>query len=581
MHIVLVSTWDIKCGISLYTENLYREIADQGHQVTVLAEVAEERNRRYEVSEDGVVRCWKRGDSWKPLLELIRGLRGVDVVNVQHEMSYCWEPHLWHQLINGLHAAGLPVMVTYHTIPFAPNPITDNPEVDGIIVCNPKAREAMIRRGWPAERVWRVQHGVFPPCPPPPPRGERTRLAVYGFLAGQKGYSEVMEAMQRLSPKHPDLRLTIFGSLSEYIKERQEAYYYDDLRREITHRGLQNRVAVLMGFPHQEMLHHMLADHDILVLYYRSVSVGYCESGALHTGFAACRPTIVSTAHHFDCSPETADVVLKAASVDDLTLTIDRLVNDSEYYDQRLAAVREFSVGRPVGAAAGEYVQAFEALLADEQVADIVASAAEQREPALPLLGVVLLSTSSRPALLDRAIQSVSDTSPGIPVVVVDPVAAPETVDLMRTKWDMVTYICSGGLQRTSGAGARLMESLRMGMEALPARYAKVVTEDDVMLRGWHDEHERLCRVGASLITCAGIFQNATAGQTQLLDKDVLVSTQVCLSRQALAELGGGPQPGTGATAGIGEWLDRIRSAGYGGAHVPVNCFLRSAASPL
>ncbi len=130
MNRLLISPWDIKCGISLYAENLYREIKEQGHRVTILAEEADERNRRYEVEEEGVTRCWKRGANWQNLLELVGGFHEADVVNIQHEMSYCWDQHLWNQLLRGLHEHGVPVVVTYHTIPFAPNGVTDNPEME-------------------------------------------------------------------------------------------------------------------------------------------------------------------------------------------------------------------------------------------------------------------------------------------------------------------------------------------------------------------------------------------------------------------------------------------------------------------
>ncbi len=554
MNILLIAPWDIKCGISLYTENLYREIRGLGHNVSILAEEADERNRRFEVPEDGVVRCWRRCGHWQSLLELARGLRGIDIVNVQHETSYCWEPHLWHQLIHGLHEIGLPVVATYHTIPYTPNGVTDNPEVDGIIVCNPKARQAMVRRGWPADRIWRTQHGILPPCEPPtrPPQG---RLAVCGFLTGQKGYSEVMQAMELLLPKHPDVRLSIFGSISEHIKDRQEDYYYDHLRHEVSRRGLQDRVAMLMGFPHQEMLQRLLADHDILTLYYQTASVGYCESGALHTGLAACRPIVVSEAHHFDCSPEMEPYLLKASSVQELSSVLDRLLSDPDFYFQACARVHELALSRPLVKAAQEYVACFEAVLKTNEVPS------RQRGP-LALLGALVLSCS-KTALLDRAVQSISDTSPGIPVVVVDTVGSHDAADLMRGKWGMVTYICA--------RGALIGDAVRLGVEALGARYVKIVREDNVMLNGWYDEHRALCQRGFPLISCAGVRLNGNTG-FDLLREEVRVSTQVCVDREAFSSLGGLVKVDVQAEAR--EWWERFKQGGFQTSHVPVSCFL-------
>ncbi len=559
MKVLLIAPWDIKCGISLYTENVYREIVAQGHDVIILSETADERNRRFEVTEDGVIRCWRRGEHWRYLLELASGFRDREIVNIQHEMSYCWEPHLWHQLLSGLHEHGLPVVVTYHTIPYAMSAITDNPEADGVIVCNPKARDAMIRRGWAADRIWRIQHGVLSSYSSPK-RRPLGRLAIYGFLAGQKGYSETMEAMERLLPGHPNLCLTIFGSLSEHIKDRQEAYYYDNLRREIVSRGLQDRVTVLMGFPHQKMLHTLLADHDILVLYYNMGAAGYCESGALHTGLATGRPVIVSDAHHFDCSPDMESALLRAGSVSSLSALIDRLLSDSDFYVKCCRNVRNFAKSRPIQRAAREYVEVFNTVSGKYQYS-------RPNPSRLSLIGAIIFSRGRRP-LLNRALNSLVESSPEIPIVVVDTAGRWESLRNMGGEWDNISYLCTEG--RSS------FESLRIGIETLPALYAKIVNEEDIMLTGWFEEHARQCRRNSPLVWCNGLTLSANS-KLSPLDNEVVISSQLCIHRDVIATMGG--LEGIDVESQTAAWFKCITDGGYIPSHIPISCFVRDSLS--
>ena len=523
VRILLISTWDVKCGISVYAENLVQPLRMQGHIVTVLAEHAWDRYRRYEVSEDRVFRCWRRGETWENLLEIVQTLaqnEKFDIVNIQHEMSYCHDSSSWRNLIGALRGRGWPVVVTYHTVPYSRDSVVNYRGVDGVIVATPTGHDALMRRGASVETTQLIFHGNQPPLPLPQkvPTG---RLIVCGFLAGQKGYAEAMDVVQDLLPRHGGMRLTIMGAIAENIKDAQEAYYYDELRREIRHRGLQSRVAVLMGFPHEEMLEQYIADHDITVLYYQNALSGYCASGALGSALSASRPVIVSRSSHFDCSPAIEEGVFRAAGKEEVREYVDRLLTDPTLYTEVCERVRVCATSRTFTQKAQEYASFF------ERIIQTTRSAADLSVKDAPLaqLGAIVLGKVSDPAL-DATIEHVTRTAPHLPFRIVATDAASRNEDAGE---EMRTELQSNA--ETALNDAVTEARIQKIAESFAVRYIKFIRAGDQLPDNWLTLHLEAMEKGAALIISP--FTPTEVSSAASLPTALSVG-QMCLDRNAL-----------------------------------------------
>jgi len=560
MRLGVITPWDYKCGISVYAEHLVNHLRKLGHEVLVFANHGDERDRRFEADEEGVERCWEHDEAFPQLLSCVEAAGPLDAVNIQHELYYCSKPHLWNQLLHGLHRLGHRVVVTFHSVPIAANPITDHPEVDAVVATNPLAAEALTARGHAQEHVWFVEHGSLPPCPLPVGEPGR-RLVTFGFLTGTKGYSDLIRVLARLAPDYADVHLTILGSIAWRLQTYQFEYYYCELRKEILALGLSDRVTLWTGFPTEAVLQEAISGHDLSVLYYTPTFPSFASSACLRTAFSAARPVVASECHHFDVPPHAEGAVARAGTPKQLEQTIRRLFDDAEHYREMAHRAHDAALRRPHGAVARDYVRVFETVAQSQDRSRRQATNAASINR--PTVGVVLFTRGDAEGTR-RALHNISETSEGVPVLVVDFAREGSVESFVRQEYSTVGYVRQPDIDP--------FEALAVAGALLDARYAKLMPDSQVLLPGWEEDLAAASRSGVAALTCAAFVRNSETGKSEVRG-DVVSLGQLCVAREALRAVtaaspyAGGrrrqEQSGDGSLEPAAELLERLRESGY------------------
>jgi glycosyltransferase involved in cell wall biosynthesis len=110
----LVSTYNKKCGIATYTENLYRELKNHIKTNVISSRI---RDRADPSDESGVVPAWDI-DTVTVLDDIVNAASalGNKIIHIQHEFGIFRDNESLKVLISMLRGAGFKVIVTMHTI---------------------------------------------------------------------------------------------------------------------------------------------------------------------------------------------------------------------------------------------------------------------------------------------------------------------------------------------------------------------------------------------------------------------------------------------------------------------------------
>lgn len=408
MRIALISPWGSPCGISVYAGDVYQELVRQGHEVKVLAN---EEPLPTEVKSLAipVKRCWVLGEkpSWRIEREL--SLFKPDLIHVQHEIGYFSPDATWQDWLAFLETYHRPIVVTYHSLPDIPTPITDSPVTCAIV---PSPIGASLLQSRVNQPVFNIEHAVDGPIDLKTRAPEPNSLITFGFLSKSKGYGRILQAMKQLEDELPDLTLTIVAALTSRWQGPQMEYF-NELLAEIHDLGMADRVDVSCGFRTMRELKSILARKSVGVLHYdrteklmhsvtggttasmhggaatsiaastasmmmagtsspnailESLAAGTsilpgaavrCQSGALFRLWSSGIPTIVSKSQYFEVGPELRPAVIEAADQQSLANSIRDLSMNRNQYEAAATHLAK-TVTRTWQDVANEHVAVFE-----------------------------------------------------------------------------------------------------------------------------------------------------------------------------------------------------------------------------
>jgi glycosyltransferase involved in cell wall biosynthesis len=346
----------------------------------------------------------------KPSWRIERELAAFDpaLIHVQHEIGY-FQPHqVWQDWLAFFENFQRPVVVTYHSLPDAPTPITDSLVSCAIV---PSPIGAALLRSRVDMPVVNIEHAVDGPIEVGSQR-EPNSLVTFGFLSKAKGYGRILQAMKQLESELPDLTLTIVAALTSRWQSAQ-MQYFNELLAEIHQLGLAERVDVSCGFRTMREVKSIMRRKSLGVLHYDRTenhmnpvaqassasmtiaqpssprmmgsSMSYadqasasrptweptlmapgtavrCQSAALFRLWSCGVPTIVSKSQYFEVGEQLRSSVIEAADCDALAGSIRELLTDPVRYDnasRQLAA----NVTRTWRDVANDHVTTFERIL--------------------------------------------------------------------------------------------------------------------------------------------------------------------------------------------------------------------------
>jgi hypothetical protein len=287
------------------------------------------------------------------------------VVNLQQELSFCWDPGEWDAALRQIQAV-CPVVVTYHTLPKEPEPVTRNRRPDVVVLTSPRAFEAALKEGWTTDNLAFIPHATARPLSALP--GEvRHRVVTWGILGQGKGYGECLDALKLVLKEFPDAALTIHAALVPGAWSQQVRFFESEVMPGVWQRGLDTKVRVVLGWPSDGDLQALVAEHSVGWLLYHHFDSAWCASASLQVGWSACRPVITSWAHHFDVTPDLQPLVYHTDKVEEVAAKTVALWRDRDAYLALCLRIREHAESRGQVEVAQGYVRVFERVLAHQR----------------------------------------------------------------------------------------------------------------------------------------------------------------------------------------------------------------------
>ena len=301
-HIGFISTWNTKCGIAEYT----RYLAGSLNGETKYSVFADRANQTVRPDENNVSRCWTQSqqplqsrDEVKTLVARILE-RGVDVVSLQYNFGFL-PPEAVDDLVDQLHAHGIPVMITLHA--------TSHPNFSKLAGALRRADAAIVHRREDFAKLLEAgvecavmqNQGIYVPQDQAPrsaiPGSQPLAFTVacFGFFLPPKGILELLQAFEAAVQVNPALRLKLVNSL--YPSAASTAYAAACLRF-AEERRLAERVEIFTEFLDQDEILRELSSADLIVLPYTASTES--SSAAIRLPLASGTPILCSDLALFD-----------------------------------------------------------------------------------------------------------------------------------------------------------------------------------------------------------------------------------------------------------------------------------------
>ena len=277
-----------KGGVAAHTTTLAHELADAGHDVTLISWSHLYPSLLYpgEAAVPGGapdvepfprtlrVLSWARPDTW---LRAGRRLRDMDAIVIVHVIPPVVPAHL--ALLRaagvgrrvgangGLDSAPRTIAITHNVLPHEPRPgdraLMESflSRVDSVIVHSDEQARMAADLG-----AHHVRELDLPPHLPGGPRVPHvdsdgpTRLLALGIVRDYKGVDLLLEAVREV----PDLRVTVAGEMWGDAGRRVKELALEQ--------GLRDRVEVHGGYVPADRIAELMARHDVLALTYRSAT---------------------------------------------------------------------------------------------------------------------------------------------------------------------------------------------------------------------------------------------------------------------------------------------------------------------
>ncbi|MEY9894894.1 glycosyltransferase involved in cell wall biosynthesis [Catenulispora sp. MAP5-51] len=320
LDVVVLSTYPPRqCGIGAFAADLYKSLDDVAPDLDVSVCAVDREGLRYDQEVAWVLDQRDPAAYRRTAADLAAA--GTDAVLIQHEFGIYGgtDGALVASFASELSAAGVPYLVTLHSVPAAPT----RGQADVLrrlcrgaaaaTVLSPTARRLAGAAGIRADRWETIAHGA-PEALHHPARGpaqtsvrpevaamldelaHRTVVSTFGLLSPDKGLETAIAAVADLARDLPDLSYVIAGATHPDIVRRHGERYRDELGKLVAELGAADRVRFLDFFLTHAELAELLAHTTVFLTPYRSRD--RVSSGALTYALAAGRP-VVSTSFFY------------------------------------------------------------------------------------------------------------------------------------------------------------------------------------------------------------------------------------------------------------------------------------------
>lgn len=292
IRIAVIGVWKIQCGISTYTEYLVDELSKLVKECKVFAEISD--------TEDGVHRCWKRGE---PLSGLIKAVNDYDpdIVMIQHEYGIFPDAKYWLSLVAGLKCSR--IFTALHSVYRHKDKAVCEAVIPNIIVHTDIAKEVLVNEKKVAAKISVIPHGCLPPTDQSKLwniyRSKHTFMQ-FGFGFEYKGWENSIATCAELKKRYKDVFFTGVFSESSFSKNLHDKYY-QKLQLLIDELDVRDNVAIIRGFQSEEILDCILRTNNCMVLPYvdNKEHQVFAVTGAARLAMRSGIPVVTSSVPFF------------------------------------------------------------------------------------------------------------------------------------------------------------------------------------------------------------------------------------------------------------------------------------------
>ena len=312
--IAILSTYPPRrCGISCFTSHLYRGFVEVAPDLDVSVCAVDREGFRYGSEVTAVLDQEDAASHRKTAAAL--AVAGVEAVLVEHEFGIYGGPDgSWITSFTAeLSAAGVPYLVTLHTVPAKPSRRQASVlqclcrDAAAVTVFSPTAQQLAAAAGIRAERFVTVPHGA-PEALRSPDRERSGRsvrrevaealaelagatvVSTFGLISPNKGLETAIAAVADLVGDLPDLHYVIAGATHPEIVRRHGEGYRRTLGELIDDLGVGDHIRFLDFFLTDAEVSALLACSTAFLTPYRSQD--QIGSGALTFALAAGCPVV-------------------------------------------------------------------------------------------------------------------------------------------------------------------------------------------------------------------------------------------------------------------------------------------------
>lgn len=334
LRVAGICNWGDQCGIATYSEQIVPELRKHVKEVKIFAEEMD--------GDDSVIRCWKRGQSCTGLIEKIREY-APDVVFIQHEFGIFPKATHFLKLLEMLD--GIPYVITLHSVYEHLDKTICTSYIKNIITHSQNGYDCLCRMGHRGQ-VFVLPHGcnfydkveplwnIF--------QNEKT-IIQFGFGFEYKGLDQAVEAVSILknrSDEFKDIFYCFLCSESNHTRSIQTRYY-NEIRKLVEEKGLEDNVVVLRGYLSEEHMQNFLRTAKLAVFPYKNDphNTVYGSSGAVRKAMSNGIPVIASDCHLFD---DLEGVVPRPSNPKELADEIAKVFTSSDHKVEMLRKSQTF-----------------------------------------------------------------------------------------------------------------------------------------------------------------------------------------------------------------------------------------------
>jgi glycosyltransferase involved in cell wall biosynthesis len=323
-----VSTWNSRCGIASYSENLGSALPIEHFLV-----LANRSNDLTKKDAANVIRCWDTGeeDDLQRILEIIIGRQLTDVV-IQFNFSF-FKLESLAGLLTALHAKGIRCYLFLHSTADVKPPH----EPKSLSTISPALRQVErlfvhsiqdlnnLKNCRIVDNAAIFPHGVG--TQPLLARSTQDKkkskiIATSGFILPHKGIQELIKAFEILRAEDPELKLLLLNALYPVGISEEE---WCKCQVKIAQSPYRSDITMINDYLPEEEIHQKLSQAEVIV--YPCQDTQESSSASVRMGLATGRPVATSPLAIF---ADVADVVyfLPGITPEDIAAGIKKLLAD-------------------------------------------------------------------------------------------------------------------------------------------------------------------------------------------------------------------------------------------------------------